>query len=147
MAKIKHKKKPLHKRVKAHHIIGIAFLAVALGITVSSFGFLSTAKTASAQCTGTGPGIPRNVVAKAGPQKGQTTLTWQTVPGADKYTINYGTKSGSYTYGVANVLGGNPTQSLTISNLTPGTTYYYRIFATRNCNPGLPSSEVSAVSM
>lgn len=142
------KKKPIHKRIKKHHVYGFAVVAIALGISASFMGYLSQSGPVSAACSGVGPGTPANVVAKSGPQSGQTTLTWMDVPAAKRYTIVYGTKSNNYTFGVANIPAQTttPTQSLTISNLNSGTTYYYTVTAARGCVPGAASAEVSAVA-
>ncbi|RJR15403.1 hypothetical protein C4579_02340 [Candidatus Microgenomates bacterium] len=60
----------------------------------------------------------------------QVTLYWNQVSNADHYGIVYGTKSGVYTWGAANI--GN-TSSFTVGNLTSGVSYYFAVFAVNEC--------------
>jgi subtilisin family serine protease len=70
-------------------------------------------------------------------------LHWSKVSSATDYLISYGTQSGKEQYGVSSVGGANVT-SYTISQLQPGTVYYFRVKAVRGCMPGEYSNEVSA---
>lgn len=72
------------------------------------------------------------------------TLFWTAAGGPVTYYLaTYGTSPGAQTYGNPNV-GGPGTSSYTVSGLSGGTTYYFRIRAGNGCQPGDFSNEVAA---
>ncbi|MFA5932504.1 MAG: fibronectin type III domain-containing protein [Microgenomates group bacterium] len=73
----------------------------------------------------------------------QATLTWEKAQGPlTYYMITYGLNKNSKMFGNPNV-GGVNTTSYTVSHLSGGTTYYFRVRAGNNCMPGEFSNEVS----
>jgi hypothetical protein len=69
-------------------------------------------------------------------------LTWNSVDGAEKYIIRYGTEPGNYTQ--TREVGGNVTKT-EIAGLTNGTEYYFAVSAAANQLESVPSNEISAV--
>lgn len=60
----------------------------------------------------------------------------------DHYAIEYGTKSGQYTFGATNI-GGKELRAYTVQSLSPKTTYYFRVRGGNDCAPGGWSNEIS----
>ena len=86
------------------------------------------------------PSAPSNVQATAG--DGSVGLSWDSVNGADTYTVKRATSSGGpYTA----IEGGISGTSFTDSSVSNGTTYYYVVSATNALGEGPDSSEVSAM--
>ena len=83
---------------------------------------------------------PINV--EASPADSQVDLKWNSVQGAESYTVYYGTESGKYTEKVATTkdVYGN----FSIPGLTNGTTYYFVVTATINGVESDYSKEASA---
>jgi len=72
------------------------------------------------------------------------TLTWsKSSDPVSYYLVTYGTSSGSQAYGNPNV-GGSSTTSYTITNLSGGATYFFKVRAGNGCAPGEFSNEASA---
>lgn len=94
-------------------------------------------------CNDTKPGsAPTFVSAAAGTNS--VTLTWSgAADPVTYYLITYGEKSGAQTYGNPNV-GGKGTTSYTVSGLSGGKKYYFKIRAGNGCMPGSYSGEISA---
>src|SRR5436190_1492980 len=66
-------------------------------------------------------------LATCGFSQNSVTLGWDASPGASGYKVHYGTTSQNY----PNTISGSAT-SATITNLTPGTTYYNSDWSFRN---------------
>lgn len=94
-------------------------------------------------CGGPYPPKPAKVWAKSGPGSGEVTLYWDEVPYANRYAVAYGTESGKYLYGGDNI-GGQMSRSYTVKYLSPGTKYYFRLAAARDCTSSPFSEEVSS---
>ncbi|MDZ7586281.1 MAG: fibronectin type III domain-containing protein [Patescibacteria group bacterium] len=94
-------------------------------------------------CTDTKPGsAPTLLSAVAG--LNSVTLTWaEGLAPISYYLVTFGNSSGAQTYGNPNV-GGSGTISYVVSNLSGGTTYYFKLRAGNGCMPGDYSNEVSA---
>lgn len=86
------------------------------------------------------PAAPAGVVASAG--NGQVEVSWNSVAGATTYTLYYSTSS-PVTTGATSVSGIAGT-SRTVTGLTNGVTYYFRVTATHAGGTSGLSSEVSA---
>jgi hypothetical protein len=87
-------------------------------------------------------GTPGNVILVSVVKVSPTSvkLSWTSASGATGYSIEYGTKSNSYTYGVPNT--GNVT-SYNIGSLDLSKAYFFRVIALNGCAQGDPSNEVS----
>lgn len=71
-------------------------------------------------------------------------LSWSQGEGPmSYYLVAYGTSRGVPQYGNANI-GGQGTTSYTVSGLSGGRTYYFKVRAGNGCAPGPYSNEVSA---
>ena len=76
----------------------------------------------------------------------QLDVSWTAVPDADGYTVQW--KSGDLDYDESRqaIIAGGDTLSHTIADLTAGTEYTVRVFATRdNADDGPPSGEVTGI--
>lgn len=94
-------------------------------------------------CNDTKPaGAPVLLQAIAGTNN--VTLIWSEGTGPlSYYLVAFGLTSGSITYGNPNI-GGAGTTSYTVSNLSGGTTYYFKVRSGNGCMPGDYSNELSA---
>ena len=61
----------------------------------------------------------------------------------DHYALEYGTKSGVYTFAAENI-GGKGTRTYEVKGLSPSTTYYFRVRAGNSCASGEWSNEIFA---
>jgi fibronectin type 3 domain-containing protein len=86
------------------------------------------------------PAAPINFTAS--PRDRAVSLFWNSVPGATRYTIYFST-SPNVDQATASKLY-TSYRSYSHSNLTNGTTYYYKVTASNSGGESLPSSEVSA---
>jgi len=121
------------------HIFSIGITVLAL-ISLNSFAGPSEVQ---AGCGGPFPPKPAHVWAKTGPAGGQVTLYWEGVPYANRYAVAYGTSSGNYQYGADNI-GESSSRSYTVSSLSSGTKYYFRLAAANGCASSPFSEEVLA---
>jgi len=94
-------------------------------------------------CNDSKPGsAPTLLSASAGTNS--VTLTWsKALDPATYYLVTYSTISGSQQYGNPNV-GGHDTISYTVTGLSGGITYYFKVRAGNGCMPGDFSNELSA---
>lgn len=94
-------------------------------------------------CNDTKPGGAPTLTG-AVPGTNSVTLTWTTATGPLTYYLaTYGTSPGAQTYGNPNI-GGPGTTSYTVSGLSGGATYYFKVRAGNGCKPGDFSNELSA---
>ena len=61
----------------------------------------------------------------------------------DRYALQFGTKTGEYTFGATNITG-EGLRTYTVELLKPNTEYFFRIQAANGCAPGPWSNEISA---
>lgn len=61
----------------------------------------------------------------------------------DHYALEFGTKSGEYSWGATNI-GGKGSRTYLVQSLMPNTDYYFRVRAGNGCAPGTWSNEISA---
>ncbi|MDA3730800.1 M60 family metallopeptidase [Niameybacter massiliensis] len=83
-------------------------------------------------------GYIKNLTAKAGDE--EVTLSWDRVPNASGYTIEYGTQTGNYTKTLT-----TSKSSMTIDGLENDMDYYFVVRATNGAWEGPISNEVSAM--
>ena len=79
-------------------------------------------------------------ILQALPDDGRVTLTWNVVPLALKYTVEYGTSSNIYRKTVTSTI-----SALTISGLDNASTYYFRVIAVSSTGTIDTTPEVSVV--
>lgn len=116
-------------------------------LVLASIGSLVSPQTASAEgCGGPVPPVPQGVWTKSGPKPGEITIYWKGAPHANRYAVAYGTWSNKYQYGAHNI-GADLARSYTVSYLTPGTKYYFRLAAAQGCASSPFSTEVTGVAM
>ncbi len=104
--------------------------------------------TDSPVCTATTVGaIPINLYS-ALPKGGSSILLTFTDASDpyDHYTLEYGTKSGVYSFAASNI-GGKGTRTYLVQNLDPSTTYYFRVRAGNGCATGEWSNQISAKTL
>jgi hypothetical protein len=95
--------------------------------------------------------VGRNLLtAKAGPKKGQVTLSWtRYYPDTEKYSIVYGLSPGVYAYGMLNAIDTTPQDnqySYVIGALNSGKRYYFALIPQRSGAGTYVTSEVSIVA-
>ena len=84
------------------------------------------------------------VLVRATPALNTVTLTWVKASGpVSYYLVNYSATPGRFEFGNPNV-GGAETTSYTVTNLSGGTTYYFKVRAGNGCSPGDFSNELSS---
>jgi fibronectin type 3 domain-containing protein len=86
----------------------------------------------------TAPAGPTNL--SSTPASGTVSLSWTATAGAGSYNVYYSTSSGTeHLY-----QGGISSTTWTVTGLTNGTTYYFKVTASNSAGQGGPSAEVSA---
>ncbi len=107
--------------------------------------FITSGCPSPPACSDVSPGGKALWLYRARPQDSSSILLYFT--GADnpvdRYALEYGTKSGSYQYGAANI-GGKEIRTYLVKSLSPNTTYYFRVRAGNGCATGPWSNEMSA---
>lgn len=81
----------------------------------------------------------------AEPGSGSVKLTWEAVTGATGYKITKSPTSGG-TFENAGTTSGNAATTCTISSLTPGTRYYFKVQGVSGATEGTQSAEVTAIA-
>ncbi len=81
--------------------------------------------------------------AQSGPRRGQVTVFWDRVAGANDYSIVYGTAPGQYQYGAISL---NDGTAYTVASLTPGQRYFFALSAQNGGDTSGFSNEVSAIA-
>ncbi|KKR70654.1 MAG: endoglucanase-like protein, nonfunctional [Candidatus Woesebacteria bacterium GW2011_GWA2_40_7b] len=110
--------------------------------TGSSGGTLSDASAPN--CNDTKPGSAPVLTGAFGGVN-SVTLHWtEASDPVSYYLVTYGASSGAQTYGNPNV-GGKGTTSYTVSGLSGGRTYFFKVRAGNGCAPGDFSNEVFAI--
>lgn len=101
---------------------------------------------------GTAGPVGRNMLwAKAGPKAGEVTLYWKRFfPDSDGWSVVYGTRPGSYSYGALNAVNAQGVVSddfsYTVRALRPGQRYYFALAPVRGGTAIYISAEVAAVA-
>lgn len=114
--------------------------------SVSASTTSSDTSTASApSCGDTEPGAKAPWLYGAIAQDGNSMLLYFTEAGdpVDKYVLQFGIKSGEYSWGSTDI-GGKGTGTYLVQSLSPNTTYYFRVRAGNGCASGPWSNEISA---
>ena len=103
----------------------------------------STSPADAPTCTDTAPSTPPMLISANLNKNHSVTLTW--LPSAGPltyYLVAYGTAPGNLQFGNPNV-GEAGTTSYTVSSLSSGRTYYFKVRAGNGCAPGPYSNEVA----
>lgn len=94
----------------------------------------------SSETSSTPMALPTSFTSSAIAGDTQVVLNWTSSAGATSYTVQYGTNTGSYPNSIPV---SSSASSYTISGLTNGTTYYFRVIAT-NPSGSVNADEVSS---
>lgn len=113
--------------------------------TSNSSAVLTNNTTSAPVCEAQVPGARTPWLYAAIPQKNNSVLLYFSEAGdpVDKYVLEYGTKSGKYTYGATNI-GGKGTRTYLVKSLAPNTKYYFRVRGGNGCATGNWSNEIMA---
>jgi hypothetical protein len=113
-------------------------------VTLNSLGRVSFY---SALCHDTPPGGAPKLISATALSGTKILLKWTQAPDpVTYYLLTYGTSSGQYHYGSANI-GGHDATSYVVGELTPNKKYYFKIRAGNGCSPGAFSNEISGITV
>ena len=127
---------------------GTVVLALASGAVIDADGNTVASATASTVVIGSVPGAPTSVAGTAG--SNQVALTWS-APASDggaaitDYVVQYATSSGGVYTTFADAV--STALSATVTGLTSGSTYYFKVAAVNAVGTGAYSSASSGVSV
>lgn len=122
----------------------IGFQGTASEVTVSGSTGESSSNPPVPTCGDSTPGSAPTLLSAVSMEANKVTLAWSEALGpVTYYLVSYRTTGGQQ-YGNPNV-GGIGTTSYTITNLSGGETYYFKVRAGNGCMPGDFSGELSAV--
>lgn len=111
-----------------------------------SSGQSSDGSTSTPSCSAQVPGKAPWLYAAVAKSSSSIELYFTDSGGSyDHYALEYGTDSSRYQWGASNI-GGKGTRTYTITDLSPNTTYYFRVRAGNDCAPGAWSNELAATT-
>ncbi len=103
----------------------------------------STPPYSGGVCTAAAPAGAPTLLSAVASGDNQVTLTWsKAADPVTYYLVSYGLASGEQRYGNPNV-GGAGATSYTVSGLSGGTTYYFKVRAGNDCAAGAASNEIA----
>jgi len=104
----------------------------------------STSMPSAPQCNDSKPGSAPSLISAYSAGPNSITLHWTKANGpVSYYLLTFGTKPGEQQYGSPNI-GNADTTSFTITSLSGGKRYYFKVRAGNGCKPGDFSNEASA---
>jgi len=104
----------------------------------------STSMPSAPQCNDGKPGSAPSLISAYSTAPNSITLHWTKANGpVSYYLLTFGSKSGEQQYGSPNI-GNEDTTTFTVSSLSGGKRYYFKVRAGNGCKPGDYSNEVSA---
>lgn len=130
-------------KIVTYHFTSFAGLNAVTSTTSLSSSSQGLSAASAPSCNDTNPGSAPTLLSVV-PGSNSVTLTWDKAVGpVSYYLVNYSRTAGKFEYGNPNV-GGSDTTNYTVSGLSGGTTYYFKVRAGNGCAPGEYSNEISA---
>ncbi len=116
---------------------------LSIGFVLIVWGYIISPSSVQAQCVA---GIPANLTATPGTERGTVVLKWNPATSANRYALVFGLNSGNYAMGALHVDGGSVPAYL-VTNLAPGVRYFFQVWAfCEDSGPATPSNETSVVA-